>query len=583
LQLGLRGRLFLVFIFVIASIVLTGAIVFHGLLERSFDRQTEQELDHETALLSQYLSKEPWPMNVAAADSFADELGGLLGCRVTLMTTDGRVLGDSELSVPQVEAIENHRGRPEVQEALRNGSGSATRFSTTLDQDLVYVAKLFRSGGAEGIVRAARPLAQVRRAAAPLYALFAFAGAVGLAIAIAVASWSSRSFSNALHLIIDYVEHAQDGATRAPFSGRRDEIGGLATSVQRLVEKLQEQVSELASERHRFEDLLEGMTEALIALDEHRRVTLVNRAALGLLGEETPPLGRTILELIRVPELNALLNNLERGGTTTSEFYFGASPSRRVLARAKRRATGDFVVVLLDVTELRRLENVRRDFVANVSHELRTPVSILKATTETLIDGAIDEPEAARRFLSTIAVHSERLTNLISDLLDISRLEEGKYALDNQVVTVDSAFRRAIAALGIQAEAKAMALRVEVNRDLKVVCDLRALDQVLFNLVENAIKYAPKGSEITLRAAHAADCVVLEVADDGPGIEPRHRERLFERFYRVDPGRSREMGGTGLGLAIVKHLVVSMGGKVGMRPASPHGAIFWVSLPEKAA
>jgi len=321
------------------------------------------------------------------------------------------------------------------------------------------------------------------------------------------------------------------------------------------------------------------MTEALIALDQHRRVTLVNKAALELLGEERPAVGRTILELIRVPELNLLLDGLEPGRTFSSEFQMLAAPHRRLVARAKRRETGDYVLVLLDVTELRRLENIRRDFVANVSHELRTPVAIIKAAVETLHDGAMEDRDSARRFLSTIAVHSGRLSDLVSDLLDIARLEEGRCDLDRRPVDLVFAFQRAQESLSLRAEEKGSRKVIDSGCALIALCDSRALDQILFNLVENAIKHTPQGSEIVLRASPAAADVVIEVADDGPGIEPRHRERLFERFYRVDPGRSREMGGTGLGLAIVKHLATAMGGGVGVRPAPSRGSVFWVVLP----
>jgi two-component system, OmpR family, phosphate regulon sensor histidine kinase PhoR len=578
-RLGLRGKLFLTIVGIVALVVAVGAVILPRGIERSLMERTERELDHETALTALYLPRELRRADVASADGIADRLGAMLGNRVTIVLADGRVVGDSELSREAVAAIENHASHPEVREALRTGKGRATRYSTTLGHDLMYVAQRFPYGESFAVVRVSKSLAEVRDASRALYGLLALAGIVGLAIAFVVAAISSHLFSRALRALVEYAERAQDGARRPAVASRQDEIGGLASSVQRLADRLEQQVSELAAERHRFEEILEGMSEALIALDEHRRVTLINRAAVVLLGQTAPTVGRTLLEIVRVPELNALLDGVAPGGEITSEFDLGAVSPRRVLARAKRREPGDYVVVLLDVTELRRLENLRRDFVANVSHELRTPVSIIKANAETLLDGALEDPDAARRFLASVATHADRLANLISDLLDISRLEEGKYELKRERSSVDAAFRRVFAALETQAAEKGTAIRLEPSGALFCACDVRALDQVLFNLVDNAIKYSPGGSAIYLRAANKAGGVLLEVEDDGPGIEPDHRDRLFERFYRVDPGRSREMGGTGLGLAIVKHLVTAMGGRVGMRPAKARGAIFWVSLP----
>jgi two-component system, OmpR family, phosphate regulon sensor histidine kinase PhoR len=578
-RLGLRGKLFLVIVGVILLVVLVGAAILPAGLERSLRARIEQELDHEATLAALYVESKLVSTDVADADRLADALGRVVGNRVTIILEDGRVVGDSERKAAEIPAMDNHADRPEVASALFSGKGSSARYSTTLGHDLMYYATRFRGLSVAGVVRVAKPLVEVRDASRALYGLLALAGIIGLAIAIVAAAVSSSSFSRALRALVDYAEHVQDSGARPEVAGRRDELGGLAASVQRLAEQLQQRVTELASERRRFEDILEGMSEALIALDEYRRVTLVNRAAVVMLGQAERPIGRTILELVRVPELNALLNDVAPGGQATSEFDLGPVAPRRVLALAKRRESGDYVVVLMDVTELRRLERLRRDFVSNVSHELRTPVSIIKANAETLVDGALDDPEASRRFLASIATHADRLASLISDLLDISRIEEGKYELLPEAVPVEAALSHAAAALETPAAEKRITLGVESRTDLVVTCDKRALDQVLFNLVDNAVKYTQPGGNVVLRASKDGTRVVLEVADDGPGVEPKHRERLFERFYRVDAGRSREMGGTGLGLAIVKHLVTAMGGTVGMRPADGRGSVFWVSLP----
>jgi two-component system phosphate regulon sensor histidine kinase PhoR len=237
------------------------------------------------------------------------------------------------------------------------------------------------------------------------------------------------------------------------------------------------------------------------------------------------------------------------------------------------------VIVMHDVTDIRRLENIRKDFVANVSHELRTPVSIVQANAETLLDGALEEPARARTFVEALHRNAERLSRIIADLLDLSRLEAGRYRFDIASVDVEEAVERSLEAVHEKALGREQNIEVSIPEGQAVLADAKALEQVLSNLLENSIKYTPRGGHISVRAEERGGQVRLEIQDDGPGIEAEHRARIFERFYRIDPGRSRDMGGTGLGLAIVKHFVESMGGRVGVDPAFPRGSIFWVTLP----
>jgi two-component system phosphate regulon sensor histidine kinase PhoR len=236
-----------------------------------------------------------------------------------------------------------------------------------------------------------------------------------------------------------------------------------------------------------------------------------------------------------------------------------------------------------DVTSLRHMESMRRDLVANVSHELRTPVSIIRANAETLIDGALDDPSQSRTFVQAILRHSERLSNLLSDLLDLSRIEGGAYPLCLEAVSVKIAAQRAADTLQRAAKAKNLLVEVSIAPTLSVLADIQAFDQVLMNLLDNAIKYSFEDGTIDVTAEMRDGRIHVVVSDDGPGIQERHRARVFERFYRVDTGRSRALGGTGLGLSIVKHLVALMNGTVGVDPVEPHGSSFWVSLPAAKA
>ena len=337
----------------------------------------------------------------------------------------------------------------------------------------------------------------------------------------------------------------------------------------------------LAAEHNRFEAVLQTMAPAVLALDAELRVTTVNLGARRLLGLPEVVEGRPLVDLVRLPALHELLERAHEGGTELADIELPGPGARQVLGRATRQADGGVVVVLDDVTDVRRLERVRKDFVANVSHELRTPISVIKANAETLLEGALDDPAAARRFVEGLYRHADRLGRLVSDLLDISRLESNRRELAGEATLVAEVAEDVVESLRGAAAAKGVSIASAMSDELEVHADPKALEQVFFNLVDNAIKYSPSGSMVELTATPQEDAVRVEVRDDGPGIAPKHRERIFERFYRVDPGRSREMGGTGLGLSIAKHLVETMGGELGVEPRRPRGSVFWFRLPRR--
>jgi two-component system phosphate regulon sensor histidine kinase PhoR len=335
----------------------------------------------------------------------------------------------------------------------------------------------------------------------------------------------------------------------------------------------------LTAERDQFGAVLESMTEAVLALDEAERVVLFNRAATELFGvtERNAPLPASV----RNPVLDELLAEARLGRAGSEEVSVGDDDERvlrfQVSPQQHRRGA---VVVIHDVSQVRKLERMRRDFVANVSHELRTPVSVIQANAETLLGGALaDDPARAHRFAEAILRNSERLGRLISDLLDIARIESDRQTLSTGPVQVLAVARRARDVLVRPAWEAETSLELAIAPDLGVDADPRALEQVLRNLMENAIKYSPARSHVLVIGEHTpSGRVRIEVQDDGLGIQPQHRERIFERFYRVDPGRSRDMGGTGLGLSIVKHQIQAMGGAVGYTPNEPKGSIFWIEL-----
>jgi len=368
--------------------------------------------------------------------------------------------------------------------------------------------------------------------------------------------------------------------------GDAGELAHLARIVAQLSEEHGRVSMSLVSERGRLEAVLGGMRDGVLALQRDGRVILANPAAHALLSSGRSPVGRTLYELTRSGGLVDLVSEAILGRAGTGEVDIrrispdGGQPRVvRVLATATPQEGGGCVVVLRDITELRRLETARRDFIANVSHEIRTPVATIRASAEALAQGGLEDPEVASGFLGAILRHAERLGALVEDMLTLSRIEAGRFELAPEPLDLVVEVGAAVLAIEQRMQSRGQTLTTDVPEDLAVYADTRALEHVLTNLLGNAVKYTPEGGHLEIRAAPVPGGVRVEVRDDGPGIPPEHRERLFERFYRVDSGRSRELGGTGLGLAIVKHLVESMGGAVGMEPRLPAGSIFWVLLP----
>jgi two-component system phosphate regulon sensor histidine kinase PhoR len=354
-----------------------------------------------------------------------------------------------------------------------------------------------------------------------------------------------------------------------------DELRELTEWINFLADDADKSHRALARERMLLAAVADGLTQGVIAVDSEHRIELLNDAARKMLGVTSSPVGELLIDFVRVPELFDLIDS---DVAATAEVSLPNTP--RALIRTARKWGGDGRVLLLeDVTTMRRLETVRRDFVANVSHELRTPVAVIRANAETLMAGAKDDPAIAGRLIDGLHRNAERLARILADLLDLSRLDAGQYRLELASVPVRQVTEQSLSALEPQAAQRNVAVKVDIPDGLTVRADSKALDHILVNLIDNGVKYGRPDGNVWVHARPDDSGVRIEVRDDGPGIADKHRTRVFERFYRADPSRSREAGGTGLGLSIVKHLVESMGGEVGVEPNLPHGSIFWLRLP----
>ncbi len=347
-------------------------------------------------------------------------------------------------------------------------------------------------------------------------------------------------------------------------------------------DELRHSLSELRQSRDLMGRILETMRESVLVIDAKNRIVLHNRALGEMILSSGDFSGRPLIEIVRSAELQNLLEETRAAGSKTElEFDLAGIRPRRLLVQSIPLVgdRSDLLLVVVDVTEMRRLETLRRDFVANVSHELKTPVTAIRSAAETLRDGAIKDPEHAPQFVDMIERNAQRLQSLVEDLLELSRIESRALQLDIQNLSLTSAVASAMQLFGERAAKKQMRLTTVVPEDLLVRADKRAFEQVLSNLIDNAVKYCPAGSEVTVKAVPSGDEVQISVADQGAGIPPKHLPRVFERFYRVDSGRAREVGGTGLGLSIVKHLTEAMAGNATVESEFGAGTTFIVTLP----
>ena len=529
------------------------------------------DLVRNAQLVSETLQHTP----AADLNAVVHALAPRIGLRLTVIAGDGTVLAESDKPTDQLAAIENHLYRPEIQSALENGIGSAQRRSDTVGVDLLYVA--VRESPMR-LVRVALPLHDVTAISQHVRRAIAVASIVVGLIALPLIFWLAQRTSapiDAMRRMATRVA-AGDFSTSAP-DHETGEVGELAGALNQMSRQLETRLRELSSEKAHLAGILAGMTEGVLVVDAGGKIRLLNTALRQAFGLTDAALGKTVLEVLR----NAGLAELIGAAPAARELTF-LQPAERMFTVQAGQLTGaaGVVVVFHDITRLKQLENVRKDFVANVSHELRTPLAVIKGYIETLLDEEPPTPETAKQFLETIQRHTRRLELLIDDLLNISALESQQAKLDCAPVSLRATAAAVIEELSQRAHDKNIQVTLEIPADLPAVsADVQRLHEVFVNLLDNAIKYTPAGSRIQVSAAPSNGHLKICVADNGPGIAAEHLARIFERFYRVDKARSRELGGTGLGLAIVKHIIQAHGGKVWVESELEQGSQFYFTLP----
>jgi two-component system phosphate regulon sensor histidine kinase PhoR len=485
--------------------------------------------------------------------------------------------------------MDNHADRPEVQEALRGGVGVSTRFSFTLGHNMMYVAVPWGpSGRPQGVIRAALPMQAIEGAILALYLKVAWGG-LGVAILVAaLALFIARRITGPLgDLQRGALRFARGDLDRKLPVPNTDELASLAEALNYMTEQLQNQIQALYRQGKEQEAILASMGEGVLALDAKGRLITINNAGAEMLGLD-PDMAQNlpVSEIIQDPGLKWFINRtLSNQEPVEGEVELKAE-GRRIfkahgtsLRDAQGLSLGN-LVVLHDITQLRQLENTRRDFVANVSHELKTPITSIKGFVETLLAGALKEPENAENFLKIVAKQTDRLTEIIDDLLTLSRIEQDaerrQIFLNGQ--KIKGVLESAIQVCESKAAPKNIALELACPEDLRALINPPLLEQALVNLIDNAVKFSEPGNVVQLEALREGPQVIIRVRDQGPGIPPEHLSRIFERFYRVDAGRSRKIGGSGLGLAIVKHIALAHGGRVTVSSSPRKETVFSLHL-----
>jgi len=585
--LDIRTKLVLVSLCLIAVSIVVLGLYLRPIIENQIVEGVRADLfarlaliEHDVVPLATSASRER-----PAWDAMADTLGQRAGLRVTLIAVDGLVLGDSEVPLAGLAEVENHRWRPEIASALAGRPGFSQRVSATVGRSLVYVALPIRvNGKIVGVARVARTLSELDHVVSRLRRALAVAAALAFAVAIIMSTVSAQLMSRALRGITQAAQRmsAGDLAVRTRIAGP-DEVGQLGRALDGLAANLSSTLAALRDERDRLGRMLESMQEGVLVLDREMHIVLVNRAIREMLLLSSEVVGKTALEAIRNAELQGILDAAVTSGRPASGEVetTGLRPGRFMVHAAplSGEPRGQ-VAVFVDVTEIRRLETMRKDFVANVSHELRTPITAVRSAAETVRSTVGKDPEAAMRFLEMIDRNAVRLQELVEDLLDLSRIESKEWRPEVEPVDFAPVAQQVVSGFRQGADDKRIKLTTEIPVTVRPVrADRRALEQILTNLVGNAVKYCPDGSRVAVRATQHDQVLRVSVEDNGLGIEAQHLPRVFERFYRADKGRSRDMGGTGLGLSIVKHLVEAMNGEVSVDSLIGKGTTFSFTLP----
>jgi two-component system phosphate regulon sensor histidine kinase PhoR len=568
-------------------IVVTLLVPYFYLTRSTTDREVqrvEQRLEAEARILQAEAANVPPPQ----LEDWASQASERARARVTIVDPKGVALADSH---HDPESMENHADRLEIIAAHQNldGVGSSIRHSATINQDLCYTAIQLTYHDQPGyILRLAVSLDDVDSSIGALRWRILWASIYAALVALIFAYFFSKSFTQRIARLRVFAEGLVDAHfSQAPLPDADDELGALGRSLSTTAVQLRNLVDRLSVESVQREAILSSMVEGVLAVDSNLRITFANASFARVVGASNPiPAGKPLVEVVRAPELREVLTRVLTSGESVRRRMQLHAAERIFEVQAAPLTSGaarGAIAILHDVTELERLERIRRDFVANVSHELRTPLTAIRGYAETLLEGALEDQENNRRFLEIIKAHAIRLNNISSDLLTLSELEAGKARPEPEVVAVRAAVESAVRTLESEAQLRGVAMVCGRVVDAKVLGDRLQIEQAVVNLLDNAVKFNRPAGEVLLEVTRAGEGrIKITITDTGIGIPHEDLPRIFERFYRVDKARSREVGGTGLGLSIVKHIIERMNGSVSVESQLGKGSTFTLLLPAAA-
>jgi len=575
-------KLLAAFVLVIAAATVTFDFAIHHAWKDSLLQQIDLNLRQKTQMFALQVNgvhglsgpggaATPDSEQISGLRSLVVDVSRVAGARATVIDAQGKVLADSEADPA---AMENHAQRSEFVAALKGGIGTDTRRSHTVGIPFLYVA----APVAGGAVRLAYPLSDVDAALARVRRHLLFGSLLAFLVALVISSIASRSIARRLHRIVQFADRIAAGDLTARIeepSG--DEIGQVATSLDKTARHLEDSFAALQTSQRQLETLLNSMQDAVIAVSADDRVQWANQTMDKLVPQHTRK-NALLVETVRDPDFLMAVRGASEARKVFTARAGSIVPGRAFDVTAAPMPGGGAVAVLRDLTETERIEKTRRDFIANVSHELRTPLTSIQGYTETLLDSALENNHSCE-FLEIIRKSALRMSRLTEDLLTLARVESGEQRFDIQPTVPSDLLQEAVQSFREIARAQNVELKVEENATAQVGADPEAIHQVFSNLVDNALKYGASGGKVVLGARPLPGGVEFYVQDFGPGVPSEHLPRLFERFYRVDKARSRESGGTGLGLAIAKHIVLAHGGSIRAQSELNHGSTFLFTLP----
>ena len=585
--MSIRGRIF----FIILSCLFIGLslafIVAERDLSEGLQQQIEIELSKQAKILRQSFTESPKVNNSSSLKSQIDSYSDASGSRITLIALDGKVLVDSDIAMDVLESLDNHSNRPEVIAAFNNGSGSSKRFSNSIQQDMLYFALLDTTSEAERVIRISVTNEYLDRSLASLENSMTLIIVVALIVAILASVIAGNYIRESLMDLERAASDMSDGSYKKkdleslPVK-RRDEIGSMARNISTISTNLKNQISLIAKQRDQFGSVLDGLGEGIMVCDQNGLITFRNDQIMQILGLDEI-IDQSIHDL-KIPALSRMYKKAQKKGKFDSEFELeaGEDDTRWILAHMnKAKSTQELILVVHETTQLRQMDSMRRDFISNLSHELRTPVSVIKANSETLLDGALENKKDAKIFSKAILHNADRLSEMVTSLIDLSRIEYGELKFVIEKIVLNQIIESVVLAYKNKAKRKNIQVVFERQSDLTVNSDAKAIERVLNNLLDNAFKYSPENSIIQINLRKQGEVIRLAVIDQGEGVAEEDQDLVFKRFFRTASARANTQQGSGLGLAIVKNLVNNLQGDVGVESRPEGGSEFWFTIPIK--